>query len=150
MTEYTLAEESSIAAAFSGAELLGVSQAGVYKKATVLDLMIAGQVQTFASATFAGTNTFNGAANFNGAVVFSNSGFSTLVATTRSGKVGFWGKAGTSQRTNGAQVTMTLSTFSAAASYSVAFTSTAQASLLFGQVQEMRTTLVDLGVWKGS
>ena len=147
MTEYTVAEESSIAVAITGAELFGVSQASVFKKATAVDFV---PVQTFISASFGGSNTFNGAATFNGFVGVTNSGFSTLVGTTRSGKVGFWGNAGTSQRTSGAQVTMTLSTFSAIGSATVGFTSTAQASLLWGQIAEIRQTLVDLGVWKGS
>lgn len=151
MTEYTVGEESSIAAAFTGAELLGVSQASVYKKAAVTDLMATAQNGvTFASASFAGTNTFNGGATFLGNVLVSNSGFSTLIGVTKSARIGFWGNTGTSQRTSGAQVTMTLSSFSGAASYSVAFTSTAQISLLWGQVAEIRQTLVDLGVWKGS
>ena len=147
MTEYTVAEESSIAVVLTGAELLGVSQASVFKKAAITDVIL---LPTQASATFAGTNTFNGAVTFNGFVNFTNSGFSTLVGVTKSAKVGFWGHAGTSQRAGGVQVTMTLSSFSGTTNTNLGFTSTAQASLLFGQVAEIRQTLVDMGVWKGS
>ncbi len=147
MTEYTVLEESSIAVVLTGAELLGVSQGGIFKKAALLDWTI---LPVQASASYNGTNTFNGAATFNGFVNFTNSGFSTLVATTKSGKVGFYGHAGTSQRSGGVQVTMTLSSISGTGGGNLAFTSTAQASLFFGQVKEIQQTLLDMGVWKGS
>ncbi len=147
MTEYTVLEESSIAVVLTGAELLGISQAGVFKKAAITDVIL---MPLQSSLTYAGTNTFNGAVTFNGFVNFTNSGFSTLVATTKSGKVGFYGHTGTSQRSGGVQVSMTLSSFSGTTNTNLGFTSTAQASLLFGQVQEIQQTLLDMGVWKGS
>ncbi len=147
MTEYTVLEEISISVVLTGSELLGISQAGVFKKAAITDVIL---MPLQSSQTYAGTNTFNGAVTFNGLVDFTNSGFSTLVATTKSGKVGFYGHAGTSQRSGGVQVTMTLSSFSGTTNTNLGFTSTAQASLLFGQVQEIQQTLLDMGVWKGS
>lgn len=151
MTEYTLAGESSLPVALTGAELLGVTQAGAYKYAKLSDfLTYATSAPAVTSATFTGTATFQNGVNFDGQVNIIASGVSALIGTTTTMKVGFFGAAGTSQRTSGAQVSMTLSTFSVTGSATVGFTSTAQASLLWGQVAEIRQTLVDLGVWKGS
>lgn len=151
MTEYTLAGETSLSAVITGAELLGVTQAGAYKYAKLSDfLTFAASAPTVTSATFTGTNTFQNGANFAGLVQINASGLSALFGTTTTMKVGLFGAAGTSQRTSGTQVTMTLSVFTVAGSATVGFTSTAQVSLLFGQVQEIQQTLLDLGVWKGS
>ena len=151
MTEYTLPAENSIAAVITGAELFGVLQSSAYKQAKLSDfLTYAESAPTVTSATFTGTNLFGEGANFAGLVNISNSGLSTLIGATLTSKVGFFGAAGTSQRTSGAQVTMTVSTFSAIGSGTVGFTSTTMASQLWAQIAEVRQTLVDLGVWKGS
>ena len=152
MTEYTLSGESSIAAVITGAELLGVTQAGVYKFAKLSDVLayVGSGTSIGGPVTYTGTATFQNGVVFAGPVAVVASGQSAPIGTTLSAKVGFFGVAGTSQRTSGAQVTMTFSVFTAIGSSTVGFNSTAQASLLFGQVQEMQQTLLDLGVWKGS
>ncbi len=152
MTEYTLPAENSILVALTGAEVIGVTQAGAYKFAKLSDVQnfAASAGQVGGAVTFTGTQTFLNGVNFAGQVNIVASGNSVLLGTTLTMKVGFFGAAGTSQRTNAAQATLTLSTFTAATCGTVGFTSTAQASLLFGQVQEMQQTLLDLGVWKGS
>ena len=150
MSEYTLNQETSVQVVMTAADLLGISQVGVYKKATTADLTTYVGGTTPSAVTFTGSNTFNAGAVFSGVVNISNIGFSTLIGTTASSKVGFWGAAGTSQRTSGAQVTMTLSSFTGNTQGNICFTSTAQASLLWGQVAEIRQTLVDMGVWNGS
>ncbi len=152
MTEYTLPAESSIGAVITGAEVIGVVQAGLYRQAKLSD------VANFVNSTgivggavaFTGTTTFQNGVNFAGQVNIVASGQSVLLGTTLTMKVGFFGAAGTSQRTAAAQATLTLSSFTIIGSSTVGFTSTAQASLLFGQIQEMQQTLLDLGVWKGS
>lgn len=150
MTEYTVTAETSIQTIVTGADLLGVSALGVYKKMAVTDVATYVAGTTPSAVAFSGSNTFNAGAVFSGLVNISNSGASTLIGTTLSSKVGFWGAAGTSQRTSGAQVSMTLSSFTGNTQGNICFTSTAQASLLWGQVAEIRQTLVDMGVWNGS
>lgn len=150
MTEYTVTGETSIATIITGADLLGITQVSVYKKMTGADVSTYVAGTTPSAATFSGSNTFNAGAVFSGLVNISNSGASVLIGVTKSAKLGFWGAAGTSQRTSGAQVTMTLSGFSGNTQGNLNFTSTAQISLLFGQVQEVQQTLLDMGVWKGS
>ena len=150
MTEYTVTGETSIATVITGADLLGVTPLSVYKKMTGADVVTFVGGTTPSAATFSGSNTFNAGAVFSGLVNISNIGFSTLLGTTLSSKVGFWGAAGTSQRTNGAQVTMTLSTFTGNTQGNVAFIANSAATALFAQVQEIQQTLLDMGVWKGS
>ena len=152
MTEYTLAGEASLAVALTGAELMGVTQAGVYKFSKLSDWLsyVASAPTIGSSITFTGTQTYLNGNVYAGQVNIVASGQSVLLGTTTTMKVGFYGAAGTSQRTAGTQVTMTLSSFTGVTQGNVGFTSTAQASLLFGQVQEIQQTLLDLGVWKGS
>ncbi len=153
MTEYTLTAESSIPVAITGAEVMGVVQNNAYKQAKLSDFLAFASTANpvvNGNVTFSGTATFNNGVNFASQVNIVASGQSVLLGTTLTMKVGFFGAAGTSQRTGAAQATLTLSTFTAATCGTVGFTSTAQASLLFGQIQEVQQTLLDLGVWKGS
>ncbi len=151
MTEYSIAAETSLPVAITAADLLGITALGVYKKAAAVD------IQTYLTAvkpsgevTWNGVATFNQGAIFSGQVNISNIGASTLIGTTASSKVGMWGQAGTSQRTNGAQVTMTISGFTLNTNAGVAFQNTTAFSQLWAQVAEIRQTLVDMGVWNGS
>ncbi len=149
MTEYSIAAETSLSVAITAADLLGVTQLGVYKKMTGAD-MAAFLTVTPSAETWGGTATFGNGAIFSGQVNISNIGASTIIGTTLSSKVGFWGKAGTTQRTNGAQVTMTISGFTLNSVNGTFFTTTVGASQLWAQVAEIRQTLVDMGVWNGS
>ena len=149
MTEYTVTAETSVAVAITAADLLGVTQVGVDKKMTGADIAAFLTVVPSA-ATWNGPATFNNGAVFSGQVNISNSGASTLIGTTLSSKVGFWGAAGTTQRTNAAQVTMTISGFTLNSVNGTFFTTTVGASQLWAQVAEIRQTLVDMGVWAGA
>ncbi len=149
MTEYSIAAETSLSVAITAADLLGVTQLGVYKKMTGTDLATFLTVVPSAE-TWNGTATFGNGAIFSGQVNISNIGASTIIGTTLSSKVGFWGKAGTTHRTNGAQVTMTISGFTLNSVNGTFFTTTVGASQLWAQVAEIRQTLVDMGVWNGS
>ncbi len=149
MSEYSIAAETSTTTGMASADLFGLTTLGVYKKATGADLATFLTVVPSA-ATWNGAATFNAGAIFSGQVNISNIGASTLIGTTASSKVGFWGAAGTSQRTSGAQVTMTISGFTLNTNAGVAFQATAGMTQIWAQVAEIRQTLVDMGVWAGA
>ena len=112
------------------------------------------------SETFTGPTTFSGASSFLGAVTISAvSGDMAVVAasvsckigTTLSSLVGFYGAAGTSQRSGAVQAALSCTAFApATATTVVGFSSSVQFSNAIGLLIEIRQALVDAGMLKGS
>lgn len=143
MTEYTVSAEASVPVALTGAELIGIMQAGKYYQAKVSDVMAA-------AVTLSGVTIDN--ATLVAPVVFTGLATqSMLISTTKSARVGFYGAAGTSQRAGAVQAALSCTAFSpTTASSVIGFSSTVQFSNTIGLLVEIRQALVDAGILAGS
>jgi hypothetical protein len=98
---------------------------------------------------YVGAGPLSGATFVGGAVYSANASFSFLVGTTLSAKIGFFGKAGTSQIASANQQTITATPVAITAA-GFGYSTSAKMENTLNFQNAVYAALTDLGLWKGS
>jgi hypothetical protein len=107
---------------------------------------LASQISTYAASDGLVGAQLSGDSNYS-----STASFSFIIGSTLSSRIGFYGKAGTSQPAGAAQAQYTNTVENPSTCTGVVgFSTTAAMQDALGLLMQMRTTLVNVGLMKGS